>query len=269
MRQRCGIAPQMSIILHRSLPALPWCDPRLSRLPGLLPVEGDAWLLRDEVFGAQMAERDRLLAIDAPVHGMVSQAIDAAAELYDMVLAKLACDPSYAISADTARRPDGVEVPLDRGRPLQTLGRLVQEDLCLMVPDGQGAHVLGGAILCFPASWTLSEKLGRAMVRIHAPVPEYDENIARRVQRVLDGVQAGRPMWRMNHNLYASATLFHPRSEAAPRVDATPQYLRAERQCLLRLPQTGAVLFTIHTYMMSLGDLSADALESLKAAHSG
>jgi len=123
--------------------------------------------------------------------------------------------------------------------------------------------------LCFPASWTLAEKLGRAMVRIHAPVPEYDENIARRVQRVLEGVQVGRPMWRMNHNLYASAELFHPRAEAAPRVDAVPQYVRAERQCLLRLPKTGAVLFTIHTYVMALEALAPDALASLKAAHSG
>ncbi len=219
VRYGCGMPP----ILHHSLPALPWCDPRLARLPGLLPVEGDAWLLRDEVFGAQMAERDRLLATDAPGYGMMPQARDAAVEVYDMVLAKLRQDPGYAISVHTARRPDGVEVRLDRSQPLQTLGRVVQEDLCLMVPDGQGAHILGGAILCFPASWTLAEKLGRAMVRIHAPVPEYDESIARRVQRVLDGVQVGRPMWRMNHNLYASADLFHPRAEADPRMDAKAQ----------------------------------------------
>lgn len=246
---------------------MPWCDPRLSRLPGLLPVEEDAWLLRDEVFAAQMAERDKLLATGAPVLGLLPLAVAAAQETYDLVLAKLAMDPGYTLGAHVAHRPDGTKVVLDRDRPLHTLGRLVQEDLCLMVSNGQGEHILGGAVLCFPASWTLAEKLGHPMTRIHTPVPEYDENIARRVQRVLNGVQAGRAMWRMNHNLYASPDLFHPRTEDAPRTDTTPQYLRAERQCLVRLPKTDAVLFTIHTYVMALACLDPKALESLHAAH--
>lgn len=258
----------MSAILHQTLPALPWLDPRLARLPGVLPVEGDEWLLRDEVFAAQMAERDRLIAANAPVYGMLPQAEAAAQEAYDMVLARLAGDAGYKLQGQSAARPDGAEVPLNRDAPLCSLGRLVQEDLCLMVPDGQGEHLLGGAILCFPASWTLSEKLGHPMTRIHTPVPEYDDNIARRVQRLLDAVQPGRPIWRMNHNLYADAALFHPRSEATPRSDAAPQYLRAERQCLLRLPKTGAVLFTIHTYVLPLNALAPDQLASLYAAHS-
>lgn len=257
----------MTPILHTTLPALPWLDPRLARLPGVLPVEDDDWVRRDEVFALQMAERDRLIAANAPVHGLLPQACAAAAETYDLVLAKLEQDAGYQIGAKSALRPDGAEVLLDRDHPLQTLGRLVQEDLCLMVPNGQGEHILGGAILCFPASWTLAEKMGHPMTRIHTPVPEYDDNIARRVQRLLDAVQPGRPIWRMNHNLYASPDLFHPRTENAPRVDATPHYLRAERQCLLRLPETGAVLFTIHTYVMALTDLTPDQRHSLQAAH--
>jgi hypothetical protein len=91
--------------------------------------------------------------------------------------------------------------------------------------------------------------------------------MARRVQRLLDAMRAGQPLWRMNHNLYASADLFHPRTENAPRVDAVPAYLRAERQCLLRLPQTGAIVFTIHTYVMRLADLTPNARATLFAAH--
>jgi dimethylamine monooxygenase subunit A len=52
----------MTPILHSRLPHLPWADPRTARLPGMLPVEGDDWLREDEVFAAQMAERDRLIA---------------------------------------------------------------------------------------------------------------------------------------------------------------------------------------------------------------
>jgi hypothetical protein len=259
----------MTDILHSSLATLPWLDPRLARLPGTLPVEGDNWLLRDEVFAGQMAERDRLIAQNAPVEAMLPQAKAAANETYDMVLAKLAADGGYDFDRNSVTRPDKVKVELDQNNPLRSLGRLVQEDLCLMLPDAQGEHILGGAILCFPASWTLSEKLGQPMTRIHSPVPDYDQNLARRVQRLLDAVQPGRPIWRMNHNLYAAANLFHPRRESAPRNDTAPRFLRAERQCLLRLPKSNAVLFTIHTYVVPLASLPAEALAGLYAAHAG
>lgn len=255
------------MILHQTLPALPWMDPRLARLPGLMPVDDDAWLVRDEVFAGQMAERDHLIACAARVHGLLPRARAAADETYAMVLAKLAQDPGYRVTHSEVVRPDGVTVPLDPEQPLLTLGQLVQEDLCLMLEDGQGEHRLDGAILCFPASWTLAEKLGQPMIRIHTPVPQYTADLARRVQRLLDAVQPGRPIWRMNHNLYASPELHHPRTEAAPRIDATPQYLRAERQCLIRLPQTRAVLFTIHTYILPLTALDPDALAALYQAH--
>jgi hypothetical protein len=257
----------MSAILHQNLPAMPWLDPRLARLPGVLQVENDEWLLRDEVFAPQMAERDRLIGGVAQVHGLLPIAQAAAEETFDMVLAKLSLDCGYKISTQEALRPDGASVALNRDDPLRSLGRLVQEDLCLMLPDGQGEHVLGGAILCFPASWTLMEKLGSPMSRIHVPVPEYDANIARRVQRLLDAVQSGRPVWRMNHNLYTNPDLFHPRSETDPRCDTTPKYLRAERQCLLRLPVTRAVLFTIHTYVLPLDALEPDHRSALFKAH--
>jgi len=42
-------------------------------------------------------------------------------------------------------------VALDDPLPLRAAGRLVQEDLCLMQKQADGAYALTGAILCFPA----------------------------------------------------------------------------------------------------------------------
>ena len=64
-------------------------------------------------------------------------------------------------------------VAIDRGDPMGTLGHLVQEDLCLMEKRGE-EHVLTAAVLCFPASWRLADKIGRPLEAIHVPVPEYD-----------------------------------------------------------------------------------------------
>jgi hypothetical protein len=130
---------------------------------------------------------------------------------------------------------------------------LVQEDICILQKRGE-EHVLTGAILCFPASWRLSEKFMRPLIDIHLPVDRYDENVARRVQRLFDGIQPGRPLWRYNALWYEDAELYQPRSAQEPRHikdPGTAPYLRSERQTLLRLPQTQAVIFSIHTYVLA------------------
>ncbi len=260
----------MDAVLQTRLPAIPWLDPRLARLPGILPLDPADWLATDEAFAGQMAERDRLIAIrPADVHALLPAAFPAAAELYQMIFARLP-GLGYRLSDDLAIRPDGVAVPLDPRQPLLTLGRLVQEDLCLMQAGpafgATSEHVLTGAILCFPASWTLAEKIGRPLVRIHAPVPPYDTDIARRVQRLFDAIRPEAPLWRMNWHPYAAPDLFHPRREDDPRPKPKEPggYMRCERQCLLRLPRTGAVVFSIHTYVVAMEMLPDEARTALE-----
>ena len=127
----------------------------------------------------------------------------------------------------------------------------------MMLP-GETEHVLGGAILCFPASWTLAQKIGRPLVRIHKYVRKYDDGVGVRVQRMFDAIRPERPMWRANAHLEDSPELFTPRDETTPHAakSANPPYLRSERQTLMRLPETGAVVFAIHTWMVAVDDLS-------------
>lgn len=265
--QRPPVTPDP--ILQDRLPHLAWLDPRSARLPGIQPVIGDDWLRVDEAFAGQMRERDRLIAgHEAAVHRLTAAAGPAADELYDRVLDSLRQTPGYVVGPDAVLRPDGVSVTLDRKTPLRTLGRLVQEDLCLMQQEGD-EHVLTAAILCFPASWTLAEKLGRPMTAIHIPVEDYTEDVARRVQRMFNAIRPEQPLWRMNYLTYADPTLHQPRREfeRRPRPAADLRvFVRSERQCLLRLPQTRAVVFSIHTYVVRAGSLPADALAALRGA---
>ena len=217
-------------------------------LPGIRPFDMADWLIRDDAFAAQMALRDRLLAGRREDVVQLDQAArPAAGELLETVL-----QHAYPDACDTVARPDGVTVTIDRDDPLGTAGRLIQEDLCLLEKrEGAAEHVLTGAVLCFPANWTLREKFMRPLISIHVPVPEYGD-IARRVQRLFDGVQVGRPLWRFNALDYADPTLHAPELENRPRPDRTVpgRYLRSERQGILRLPETRAVVFSIHTFMV-------------------
>lgn len=244
----------MAVILQRELPE----DMRVSRaLPGIRPEPGP-WVRVDDAYAAQMARREALLAErDADVLYLDPSAHDAATELLDAVLDIL---PARGFQRDghDVTCPDGRIVSLDRSAPMKTLGRLCQNDFVLMQKRGD-EHVLTGAVLCFPASWRLSEKAGRPLVDIHVPVEEYTDDVARRVQRLFDGIQHGRPIWRFNQLWYQDPELFQPRSRSEPRrVGAgltEGPYYRSERQTLLRLPQSRAVVFAIHTYVLAREDV--------------
>ena len=257
------------MILHRTLPD----DLREPRaLPGVAPLGAEDWLRVDEAYAGQMALRRRLLAEQ---HGDVVAYTEgshaAAREVYAMTLAKL---PGLGFEArdEEILCPDGVRVQVNPEDPLGTLGALVQCDICIMDKrPGMAEHHLSAAVLCFPAGWVLAEKMGRGLLRIHAPVESYDADITRRVQRLFDGVQVGRPLWRSNRHAETRAELFTPMAEAAkfgsPREPTPPDapFVRCERQTVLRLPETRAVVFVIHTYVVrredaGLGDGSEMAL---------
>ncbi|MDW3182133.1 heme-dependent oxidative N-demethylase family protein [Roseobacter sp.] len=222
-------------------------------LPGVQPLGPDDWLRVDDAYAAQMAHRRALIAARrAEVYWQDPGADAAAREVLAQAL-KLLPGLGIEVSGGQCRCPDGQIVPLDGDAPLVVLGQLVQEDICIMDKRGD-EHVLVAACLCFPASWRLSEKVGRPLIGIHDTVEEYDAGIARRVQRLFDGVQVGRPMWRYNRLWYDDPDLFQPRSALSPRRIAPGEveaaYQRAERQCIVRMPDTDAVVFSIHSYVV-------------------
>ncbi|GGD98716.1 Protein of unknown function [Gemmobacter megaterium] len=257
----------MAPILQRRLPQMPWMQPATARLPGIQPVAPGDWLRVDEAFAGQMAERDRLIrTCPETVHALMAPAQEAASELLELVLPQLPA-LGHHMGHGSVTRPDGVTVPLDRAAPLLTLGRLVQEDFCIHLPQGS-EHALMAAILCFPASWTLAEKIGRPLTGIHTPVAVYDAALAARVQRLFDAIRPEQPLWRANALLYEDPSLHQPRREGEER--PRPQsrnYLRTERQCLVRLEKTRAVVFSIHTSIVHIDDVDPDALAAFHALH--
>lgn len=240
----------MTQILQRSIP-YDVLNPR--NLPGIQPLPFKDWLVQDDAFAGQMARRETLLAEQRDdVLAMDPGAEPAAQELLDMVLAQV-----YPGATDSVTRADGVTVTIDRSDPMGTLGRIVQEDFAILEKQGD-EHVLTAAVLCFPASWMLSEKFNRPLIGIHDTVDEYDANIAARVQRLFDGIQVDRPLWRFNALWYINAELHQPRSIHDRRTQQTSEtgdFMRSEKQMMVRLPKTRAVVFTIHTYVVARSDL--------------
>ena len=243
-----------SLIFQKNIPY----DTTHPKLPGTSPISPDEWIICDDAFSQQMAlrdelienKRDKVLAISNP-------AFEAAIELSKIALEFSIENLGYQKSNDEIIRPDNVSIKIDLTDPMRFLGRLVQNDFCIMQKVGE-EHVMTAASLCFPASWSLEEKFLKPLIDIHTPVQEYDEKIAKRVQRLFDGLQINRPVWRFNALYYEDPNLFQPRSVNKPRKKPAPDqvnYFRSERQTLIKLPETRAVVFGIHTFVTKIQNL--------------
>lgn len=232
-----------------------WADgpPWLSM--GLRRVDDDGWLLTDDQREAELALRARLVR-ERPgeVLHLTADTQDAGAEVLELVTAWLAARDFEVGPAHAADE-----------HPLVTAGRLVQEDLCLMVPrpdvDTVVRHHLDAAVLCFPSHWRLADKAGRPAAALHGPVPGYDVELADRVDRYLARLRPGAIGVRRNWSVHDSPELFapDPPTEARPATAAeVPErlWLRSERQTLRALPESGSVLFTIRVQQTPFGALA-------------
>jgi len=160
---------------------------------------------------------------------------------------------------------DTATLPLS---PLDWLGRQVQEDLLIMDATASGVPLVAGQ-LCFGAGWSLDGKLGQSFLAIHEPVPGFsDGRVGRSADLLMQRARAGAPTGCIGWSFTPDGALNHaPCVIADRRVVATqidPDnagercYLRLERQTFSRLPRTGALLFTIHTYVAPIGAVLAE-----------
>lgn len=248
-------------------PYAPFMEARTAHPPGLTPLDPAAWLVRDPDYAPQMAERDALLAAPDPeVVAALPEAAAPLAEFRALLLDHLAARPEWSLAADAGRRPDGATVAL-AADTLTLAGRLCQEDFLLMAP-GEPEFRLVAGVLCFPSRWSLAQKLGRPLTAIHDPVPVYDETMARRVNRVFAALAPERPVMRINWLMTPTDRLRLMQREGektshGPLGDRF--WLRTERQTLRRLPQTGAVVFTVKTTLTPAADLTEAQRAALRA----
>ncbi|MFO6447076.1 heme-dependent oxidative N-demethylase family protein [Erythrobacter sp. NE805] len=148
---------------------------------------------------------------------------------------------------------------------LAQAARAVHEDLCLLTKrEDEEVYRLIGAAVAWPSDWRPKEKLGLPLRALHAPIQGYEEQLATGVDRFMETLRPGPIYGRCNWFIAATPDKRwlpdRPPAEAFAHV--TPAnagetlFVRSERQTLRRLPETGAILFTIGIYVEPLGRLS-------------
>ena len=244
--------------LHR-----PFTRPAARHAMGIKALDLVDWLAFGEDFSDQMRERRRLLD-ERPEDVLAAEpgSEDAQAELLDRLLQHMECHTGdrYRIDDDeVVELVTGFSCRRDAAPALEVAGRLVQEDFCLLQRQ-DGHYALTAAVLCFPAHWSLSEKLGKPLIDIHAPVPGFAEQLGNPVERLFEKLGSDKPVQRLNWSLVDTDELFLPPAHKRERVAISPAEigerlrLRVERQTFLRLPRSKAVVFGIRTYVHPLAD---------------
>lgn len=243
---------------------------------GIEPLDMDDWIEIDIFYDEEMALRREILETRKGV-AIVStpEATEANWEVLEMlaeflprrfptrfrrdgaVLHNLTTGECHHVDQDPA---------LD---PLEIISKLIQEDICVMQKVDGTLRLVSGAVL-FPQRWHLMQKVGMDMPSIHLPVPFFADVIGSAVNHFMEKLKVDKPVWRVNWALDDDPTLFQPLTEediyAALQGKVQDQFdggdesgdvgsrlfMRCERETLVRLPRTGAILFTIRTYVRPL-----------------
>lgn len=148
--------------------------------------------------------------------------------------------------------------------PLRWIAGQVQEDIVLL---DQRDQLYGDAgVVTFAADWSFGFDVGMSFLEIHGPVPRLrEQGVITRAHEFLKRLQPHQPYRRTNWTLTIGRRLdvstelypeWGPDREMIQRVDDATfgrlVHLRVEVQHLIRLPDSGAIMFLIRTYLLPL-----------------
>ncbi|AKH44217.1 hypothetical protein FHS61_001537 [Altererythrobacter atlanticus] len=200
-------------------------------------------------------------------------------------LAKLTEDEWLQQAPDLAARkaafddhPDSVQLTPEAEAPgrelaamlalsggLESAARAHHEDMCLLTrAESEDIYRLIGAAVAYPTDWHPADKIGLPLTALHGPIHGYADQLASGVDRFMAKLKPGAIYGRCNWFVSPTAALrwieTRPPEQAFAHVSpdnaGETLFIRSERQTLRRLPESGAILFTIGVYVAPLGTLS-------------
>ncbi|KAF3929086.1 hypothetical protein ABW20_dc0106067 [Dactylellina cionopaga] len=235
--------------------------------------------LIDSSYPSRIALRKELVSQHSNTLGASLQSADAVKELYSCLLSDHL--PSRFPNLFIANKErsifknnvSGDESPLQPPEPtlsaLKILASTVEEDILILQKDPtEDVYRLHAFIACFPSGFDPSEKMGMTLREIHGPVPSFEKTLAPSMDRFFGRLEVGKWVRRFNWTISLTEKLFLPivshvyDNQPVPRefehVDLNKTFLRVERQVLLRLPASRAIVFFIKTYMTPLSEVKEE-----------
>ncbi|TGD73902.1 DUF3445 domain-containing protein [Mangrovimicrobium sediminis] len=248
----------MSELLSTALRYLPHQPNAEVLRMGLSPLVRTHWIETDAGIGDyhrhKLAQRTRL---GDAVYRATPESLPAQRELAQLLRDYLCSVQArhYRLDGDTLHcTPGGFSTPADGDELLWLSSLWIADDLVIMQPQDD-AYVLTAASLCSPSHWRLAEKFGKPMHEIHDPIPGFHQRLTPSIDRFFARLDPAQAYERFNWSLQVGDELLQFPDEHV-RVDEDAElFYRVERQSLTRLPESGAIVFTIRVYLHPLEDL--------------
>ena len=250
-------------------------------------MEPAQWLAIGPDHGSFLREkRARLRANSLPFYRTTPGSLPAQIELRDSIVAHLLAHHADVFTMADGRlvdRMDGTAHALVNPgvEPLAVISQFLEEDLILLQQvDGQ--DLITAASNAYSSSGRIVSSVGRSIPWAHKFVPTLNDQLGPRIDRVLGNIKADAPVERFNWLLTPIASRLFPEDPHSANAAAVDNinaaladdpshageilWIRVERQTLLRLPESGALAFSIYTYSDPLSSIAGDG-ESLAAMH--
>lgn len=247
---------------------------------GIKTLPHDEWLLLDNTYQTITEKRARITqnerehtVLTQPeakesVHEVYEMCLDFLMKRYPMYFAVDEKDPSMILNKirNEKMHRDPNEYP-DTETLIRVLARNMQEDfLILLFDEKTEQYYLRSGSFAFPSGFDPAQKMNLSLKDIHGPVPLYKQSIEKAMDKFFRRLKPGNWVYRLNWGVQSHDKLYAPDLNHAAedevvepldpeKLDFTNVFLRVERQVLLRLPKTNALLFTIRTYVTPISEL--------------
>jgi len=186
--------------------------------------------------------------------------------------------------------PLGVTYDLDCDDPMMVSGLLIQDDIAVMLEGEGGKYYFQAGAVCTAGFWRMKDKLGLPLEEIHLSghVPQYKEKLQTSMNRFFQKMKVDRPVLRNNFFFQIVQESVNQRSvdnldpeelawsdttngpeDAWDHGNQRPDVMiknptvknirfRTERQSLRRLPRSGAIVFTVRTYLEPVTEIAKE-----------
>ena len=248
----------------------------------------------DDDYRAELAERAEILAADPTRHAVLPHMRPAAWDALLTLMRELATAYPGQMSLEQLGGDEwrwrnellgecrdfryGDEASLGQ-EPLAYITSQVQEDIALLDQRNDQLYVDAG-VVTFAADWSFGFDVGMSFLEVHGPVPRVrKEGVITRAHDFLKRLQPHQPYRRTNwtmtigRRLDVSTERYPDWGPDREMIRCVPDdefgrlvHLRVEVQHLIRLPDSGALMFLIRTYMLPLEELATVELWRARAA---
>lgn len=250
---------------------------------GIRSMEWDSWIeLDNEWMKFHTAKVERAAKLGRDVYGTSPEAWDAALELleefwnylpnrYPSLFRQLNTGLENLLTGEVFvfRNCAANDIKED---PMLMAGKMVQDDLAVMMEGPDGNYYLKAGAIILPGFWRFKDKYGMSLNEIHESghVPKYKEKLQTGMTKFFTRLTCDKPVVRNNYfiqtddNLAWSSSIGQEADQnvgwytASPAMTAEQCFFRSERQSLRRLPRSGAVVFTIRTYFAAIPEICSE-----------